>query len=78
METRELAPKTYKRLLRAFTPAVAKTSVDKWIDIMDKTTAQATRSFLLMEGFTSMMVVRSPRPSDCPSSKSSTPSLANR
>jgi hypothetical protein len=32
METRELAPKAYKRLLRAFTPAEAKTSVDKWID----------------------------------------------
>jgi predicted NAD-dependent protein-ADP-ribosyltransferase YbiA (DUF1768 family) len=32
METRELAPKAYKRLLKAFTPAEAKTSVDKWID----------------------------------------------
>ena len=32
METRELAPKAYKRLLKAFTPAEAKTSVDKWFD----------------------------------------------
>ena len=28
---RELTPKTYKRLLKAFTPAEAKESVDKWI-----------------------------------------------
>ena len=31
MDPQELTPKAYKRLLRAFTPAQAKTSVDKWI-----------------------------------------------
>ena len=46
---RELTPKAYKRLLRAFTQAEAKITVDKWIDEHRSKYSSSTKK-LFMDG----------------------------
>ena len=44
---RELTPKAYKRLLKAFTQAEAKTTVDKWIaDHRSKYSSSTNKLFM--------------------------------